>query len=335
MAACPPDPERLRRVREMTENPANFLSSGGSRESREDPSLKPPIAPLSGRVYAMVHKDHAAEPLRDPDASISTCERHLHSAEAPAGESPCLFEAVSFAIAASPEELLHSICAAMLRGAPYLSLDWVIRSLDRDWRIVPLDANRVNLAALAVGPPLIQRKTRLRRNNRAPTEDREGKARAREALDRGAALATTPADPNEFGSVERLLIFTIPGQALMSVGALRWGSPQKFSDLPFNRSRLRVAKTYMALLGEVSRENRHAIRAVRRKRRDTRRHESAERWRVRGLIASEMRSIPALIREWAEALVALAKAALLFVFLITGLSTVMTLLCEFVRSRWP
>jgi len=326
--------DERRHRREHVENPAFFVAE--PQDSDAPPNeLDSRIFPFSGSLYVAVRRRYADEPLRDPEARIGVCDVHPLPATVPAEKNPCPYQLSCYTVATSAVELRQAICDEILVGSPDMSRRQLLKSVQKRWRIVKLEADAVRCGWLFDDPALAGGEPQLRHDGQLlASRDASSWRRVRAMLDNDVAMIVLAGDPEGTGA-QRMLIFTVPGLALTKVKALRWGEPTAFSELegwrglgrgvrpasaqlPNRQSLWRRVRSELKFRFRMWRGNRRAAKSERRERRDQRRREAAERWAVRSEIAAGLRDWLALIREGAETAIVLAKAALILIAIFAG-----------------
>jgi hypothetical protein len=329
----------LEERRERAENPAYFVAepeNEGEDEGSPPRELEPKIFPFSGSLYVAVRRDHANEPLRDPEARMGVCDAHPLPADVAAEDNPCPYQLAGYFVARTPVELRQAICEEILAGSPDMSRRRLLRSIEKHWVIVKLEADAVRCGWLFDDPTLPGGEPQLRHDGQQlASRDSSSWRRVREMLDRDVAMLVLGGDREASGRAQRMLMFCVPGLALTKVKALRWGEPRSFSEfegwrglgrgirpatapLPYRQPLPRRLYSELKYRLRMWRGNRGAAKAERRERRDLRRRASAERWEVRREIIEGLRDCLALIREAAETAILVGKAIIVIGTVVAG-----------------
>jgi hypothetical protein len=335
-----------RRRRERAENPAYFVADPDGEDEDEAAApreLEPRIFSFSGSLYVAVRRKFAEKPLRDPDARIGVCDFHPQPSDVAAEDNPCPYQLNTYVVATTPVELRQAICEEVLAGSPDMSPRRLLRSIEKYWVIVRLDADAVRCGWLFDDPNLPGGEPQLRHDGQKLADrDSNGWQRVREMLDRDVGMLVLGGDREASGRAQRMLIFCVPGLALTKVRVLRWGPARSFSEfegwrglgrgirpatapLPYRQPLPRRLYSEFKYRLRMWRGNRGAARAERRDRRDRRRHESAARWEVRREIIDGFRDCLALIRETLETAILLAKAIIVIGVAFGGLPALILL----------
>jgi hypothetical protein len=344
--------EERRRRRERVEGPAPFVAEPQAEAERTPPrELEPRVFAFSGSLFVAVRREYAAEPLRDPEARIGVCDAHPLPPSVAIEDNPCPYQLSAYFVATTPVELRQAICEEILAGSPDMSRRKLLRSIERHWVIVRLDADAVRCGWLFDDPTMPGGEPQLRHDGQRPASRDSGSwRRVREMLDRDVAMLVLGGDRAGSGRAQRMLIFCVPGLALTKVAALRWSEARSFSEfegwrglgrgirpatapLPYRQPLPRRLYSELKYRLRMWRGNRGAAKAERRERRDLRRRESAARWAVRREIIEGLGDCLALIREAAETAILIAKAIIVIGAALGG-PPALVLLASHLLANW-